>query len=158
MKDELWEIFLFSPDHSPGNLLTTWVVWSPDLKRCPSLEVPPDSKSCLAMKSEDDWLLYLTSLYFFQGCVLIVEIIWERPLFLPRFVFQEPMVLKLREKFFSFSGDDCRFLICNFSFAFYHFSYLQSAYFEMMKEFCAVRFHTLVFCSVKDMDGRLWFR
>ena len=28
----------------------------------------------------------------------------------PRFIFQEPTILKLREKFFSFSGDDCRFL------------------------------------------------
>merc|ERR1711962_1150630 len=36
-----------------------------------------------------------------------------------KYVFQEPTILKLREKFFSFSGDDC---------------------------------------SVKDMDGRLWFR
>ena len=27
-----------------------------------------------------------------------------------RFIFQEPTILKLREKFFSFSGDDCRFL------------------------------------------------
>ena len=27
-----------------------------------------------------------------------------------RFIFQEPTTLKLREKFFSFSGDDCRFL------------------------------------------------
>jgi len=36
-----------------------------------------------------------------------------------KFIFQEPTILKLREKFFCFSGDDC---------------------------------------SVKDMDGRLWFR
>ena len=27
-----------------------------------------------------------------------------------RFIFKEPTTLKLREKFFSFSGDDCRFL------------------------------------------------
>ena len=61
------------------HLVTTWVVWSPDLKRCPSLEVPPDSKSCLAVKSEDDWLIIVSyiSLLLFRGCV---KIIWKRHL------------------------------------------------------------------------------
>ena len=67
------------------HLLTRWVVRSPDLRRCPSLEVPPDSKSCLAVKSEDDWLLHLTSLYYFWRCILIVEIIWKKHLFCPGF-------------------------------------------------------------------------
>ena len=86
MNDELWKKFLFSPDNSPGNLLTTWVVLSPDLKRCPSLEVPPDSKSCLAVKSEDDWLLYLTPHYsFFENVFWLLKWFERNASFCPGF-------------------------------------------------------------------------
>ena len=68
------------------HLLTLWVVWSPDLKRCPSLEVPPDSKSCLAVKSGDDWLLYLTSLsYFFEDAFWLLKWFERNASFCPGF-------------------------------------------------------------------------
>ena len=156
MNDEVWEIFLFSPDNSPVDKMGCVKSRFEEMPVTGS----PTGLKILPGSEKWGWLVIVSIHLFiiFRRCILIVEMIWKKRLFLPRFLFQEPMVLKLREKFFSFSGDDCRFLICNFSFAFYHFSYLQSAYFERVKEFCAVIFHTLVFCSVKDMDGRLWFR